>query len=128
MKVVLKLKTGELMMGDVAQDITVALQFTLTDPMIIDRDGEGMKMRDPLIFSTEESIVVRSADVVYGYYPIPSLAEYHTKSVVYNKTYIKPNVSRHIKEATEEIEEMMQPESNNVFTYLLKTVGGGTVH
>lgn len=113
------------------EDLDACNYITVYDPMSIDRDEEGMKLRDCLMLSQDDKLIIRANDIITLYTPAERLVEYYTKALVYSKGFTKPMVNEQMKYAIDDLDEAMserENESNRLVRLLMKASGGsGTI-
>jgi len=135
MIVVIKLVTGESIIGAVQYTSIDQLlcqgTIRITDPMSIDRDEDGMKLRDSLMLSEQEVLIFRQDDIITSYIPITPLVDYYTKALVYAKSFTKPNTISQISEAIQDIEFALKQEEETktrlAKLFMQASGGNGTI-
>lgn len=129
MIIVLKLVTGVdyiCTLECTEADLIEAQRIEAIDPMSIDRDVEGMKLRDVLMLAENDKLIIRSKDIITYYYPTKQMVEYYIKALVYSKNYTKPSALQQIELAVQDIEAAMQEEdeaSKRLVRMLMKHTG-----
>ena len=132
MIIVLKMSTGADYICTIEcteDDFIASSIIEVVDPMSIDRDSDGMKLRDVLMISDNERLTIRSNDVIFYYYPSKELSDYYAKALVYSKNYTKPNAARQIELAIQDIEVAMREEDATAkrLSQLLMRQSGSTL-
>ena len=85
------------------EDLDACNYITVYDPMSIDRDEEGMKLRDCLMLSQDDKLIIRANDIITLYTPAERLVEYYTKALVYSKGFTKPMVNEQMNKRTRKL-------------------------
>ena len=108
-------------------DLDQAPYLTLHNPMTIVSDGEGMRMRDSLLLSSQNKLNFRSKDVITFFTPTDQIVEYYKKALEYSIGYTKPAAGEQVKLAVLDLEEAMQDqdESLNRLSQILRKISGG---
>lgn len=135
MIIVLKLSTG---VDYVCSINASANEFSLAslpehvevlDPMSIERDVDGMKLRDVLMLSEDDRLIINAKDIISYYHPSKQLVNYYVKALVYSKNFTKPSAFQQIELAVQDIEAAMQEEDENAkrLSRLLMRQAGSTL-
>lgn len=111
------------------KDLDQAPYLTLYDPMSIERDEAGMKLRDFLMLSDNDKLTFRSNDIISYYTPTPNLVEYYKTALEYAKRYTRPVAQQQIQAAVQDLEHTMQEEDEyaNKLVNILMKAGGNTL-
>ena len=114
MILIFKLTDGQEIIGEIEESLlTNSEYYTIVNPMsIMDSTSYmeevgygGMRLRDTLLLSEDESITVPSKFCITTYNPSQSLVTYYTKARVYYKKYTKKDIDRQIEEAAADMEQ-----------------------
>lgn len=117
---VFKLISGEEFIGALDNDDenpsnTVEF-YNITSPMaIVDGYDEygtvTMKLRDGMLLS-DESLMTIPSKAMMTYYPASKvMMEYYQKAILFAKSHTKKKIERQIKEATEQLDDVMSETS-----------------
>ncbi len=130
MIVILKLKTGENIIGSVEENAFKYSALRITDPMAIERDEDGMKLRDCLMLSADNVWPLNTIDIITYYTPLPTLVDYYIKALTYSKLYTKPLASEQMKYAMQDLEEAIracEDAESNLTNTLIRASGSSTL-
>jgi len=133
---IFKLISGEELIGAIDSEDTTEF-YNIASPMAIvdgldEYGGVIMKLRDGMMLSDEILMTIPKRSVITYYEASKVMNDYYQKAIVYAKQYTKKKIERQIKEATEQLDEVMS--ENNIEKVLrelrLRNVnpGNGTVN
>jgi predicted transcriptional regulator len=75
-----------------------------------------MRLRDTLLLSDDDSIVIPSKFCITTYNPSQSLVSYYTKARLYYKKYTKKDIDRQIEEAAADMEQSIHERETSTKT------------
>lgn len=105
------LQNGEEVIGDT---LVFDDYVEVYNPMYI-VDGEvGMKLQDVLLLGDSNKLILKLKDIITFYKPIDILTEYYKKAVEYSKKHTKEITVQQIKYAIEDLDEMINQESDKL--------------
>lgn len=125
MILIFKLTDGQEIIGDIGENLlTTAEYYTIVDPMTImdstaymeEAGYGGMRLRDTLLLSDDDSIVIPSKFCITTYNPSQSLVSYYTKARLYYKKYTKKDIDRQIEEAAADMEQSIHERETSTKT------------
>lgn len=125
MILIFKLTDGQEIIGDIEENLlTTAEYYTIVDPMTImdstsymeEAGYGGMRLRDTLLLSDDDSIVIPSKFCITTYNPSQSLVSYYTKARLYYKKYTKKDIDRQIEEAAADMEQSIHERETSTKT------------
>lgn len=125
MILIFKLTDGQEIIGDIEENLlTTAEYYTIVDPMTImdstaymeEAGYGGMRLRDTLLLSDDDSIVIPSKFCITTYNPSRSLVSYYTKARLYYKKYTKKDIDRQIEEAAADMEQSIHERETSTKT------------
>lgn len=113
MTIIVRLTTGEDIIGEVAEETEAHL--SIEHPMVIvssrDDNGGAMKLRDFFLLSDETTLALPWEMILTDYTPTYTMQEYYKKASYYSRTYTKVLIDDQIRYATTELEHMISEES-----------------
>ena len=133
---IFRMATGETIIGECNHEfehlskLDEAPYLTIYEPMIIEKDEGGMKLRDYLMLSDKEKLTFRSVDVISLYTPSEVLEKYYRRAALYAKKYTRPGAQQQIDAAIQDLEAAMQEEdenNNRLVNLLMKATGSTTL-
>lgn len=110
MILIFKLTTGNDIMGDVQidcdhlEDLDYNPYITIKDPMSIESDIEGLRLRDCLILSDQNTLVFRTQNILTYYKPFDNMVKYYKKAVKHSKKHTRPTAKDYILNAAAEVD------------------------
>jgi hypothetical protein len=122
MILIFKLTDGQEIIGDIEENLlTTAEYYTIMDPMTImdstaymeEAGYGGMRLRDTLLLSDDDSIVIPSKFCITT---SQSLVSYYTKARLYYKKYTKKDIDRQIEEAAADMEQSIHERETSTKT------------
>lgn len=125
MILIFKLTDGQEIIGDIDETLlTTSEYYTIVDPMSImdstaymeEAGYGGMRLRDTLLLSDDESITIPSKFCITTYNPSQSLVSYYTKARLYYKKYTKKDIDRQIEEAAADMEQSIHERETSAKT------------
>lgn len=125
MILIFKLTDGQEIIGDIEENLlTTAEYYTIVDPMTImdstaymeEAGYGGMRLRDTLLLSDDDSIVIPAKFCITTYNPSQSLVSYYTKARLYYKKYTKKDIDRQIEEAAADMEQSIHERETSTKT------------
>jgi hypothetical protein len=122
---ILKLSNNEELIAEFDHDLSDDLDgFVCTSPMSVIGMREdnpygagGMRLRNALVLSDQDTLVIRSRFVMSWYEPSVAIKEYYKTAVLYNVAYSKNAVDLQIMKASNELSEsikLIQGHSNTI--------------
>lgn len=129
------LNNGQQVMGDCnyqfdhLNKIDEAPYVTIENPMFIEKDEAGMKLRDCLMLSEGNKLTFRSNSIISFYAPTSEMREYYAKALTYAIRYTRPRAQHQIQAAVQDLEHAMQEEDEyaNKLVNILMKAGGTTL-
>lgn len=125
MILIFKLTDGQEIIGEIDETLlTTSEYYTIVDPMSImdstaymeEAGYGGMRLRDTLLLSDDESITIPSKFCITTYNPSQSLVSYYTKARLYYKKYTKKDIDRQIEEAAADMDQSIQERESSAKT------------
>lgn len=125
MILIFKLTDGQEIIGEIDETLlTTSEYYTIVDPMSImdstaymeEAGYGGMRLRDTLLLSDDESITIPSKFCITTYNPSQSLVSYYTKARLYYKKYTKKDIDRQIEEAAADMEQSIHERETSAKT------------
>jgi hypothetical protein len=117
------LQNGEEVIGDIA---LFDDYIEVYNPMYIVEGEVGMKLQDALLLSDNDKLIFKMKDIISFYKPMDILIEYYKKAVQYSKKHTKAITVQQIKYAIEDLNEMMNQESDRLKNILSMLSPGST--
>ena len=125
MILIFKLIDGQEIIGTVQETLlTPPEYYTIMEPMSImdstsymeEAGYGGMRLRDTLLLSDDESITIPSKFCITTYNPSKSLVAYYTKAKLYYRKYTKKDIDRQIEEAAADMEQSIHERESSTKT------------
>ena len=111
------------------EQLDSAPYVTVYNPMTVERDQDGMRLRDYLMLSDNNELTFRSKDIISIYSPTQDVVDYYTAAYTYAIRYTRTASRQQIKAAIQDLQQMMldEDEYNNRLVNILMKAGGSTL-
>ncbi len=125
MILIFKLMDGQEIIGQIEESLLTTPEFyTIMNPMSImdstsymeEAGYGGMRLRDTLLLSDDESIIMPSKFCITTYNPSKSLVDYYTKARLYYRKYTKKDIDKQIEEAAADMEQSIHERESTTKT------------